>query len=110
MAFQSLSQSHGLSRGVKGHSSTLPRGALGAICACANSGRFPLSTAAPQLRVGGSCECTECPLWTERGFPGGLVVKNPPANAGDSGSIPGWEDILEKEMETHCSSFAWRIP
>ena len=31
----------------------------------------------------------ECPLWTERGFPGGLVVKNPPANAGDSGSIPG---------------------
>ena len=23
------------------------------------------------------------------GFPGGLVVKNPPANAGDMGSIPG---------------------
>ena len=23
------------------------------------------------------------------GFPGGLVVKNPPANAGDTGSIPG---------------------
>ena len=23
------------------------------------------------------------------GFPGGLVVKNVPANAGDSGSIPG---------------------
>ena len=23
------------------------------------------------------------------GFPGGTVVKNPPANAGDSGSIPG---------------------
>ena len=23
------------------------------------------------------------------GFPGGSVVKNPPANAGDSGSIPG---------------------
>ena len=23
------------------------------------------------------------------GFPGGLVVKNPPANAGDVGSIPG---------------------
>ena len=22
-------------------------------------------------------------------FPGGLVVKNPPANAGDTGSIPG---------------------
>ena len=24
-----------------------------------------------------------------KGFPGGLVVKNPPANAGDMGSIPG---------------------
>ena len=24
-----------------------------------------------------------------RGFPGGPVVKNPPANAGDKGSIPG---------------------
>ena len=26
-------------------------------------------------------------LW--RGFPGGAVVKNPPANAGDTGSSPG---------------------
>ena len=25
------------------------------------------------------------------GFPGGSVVKNPPANAGDMGLIPGWE-------------------
>ena len=25
------------------------------------------------------------------GFPGGSVVKNPPANAGDVGSIPGLE-------------------
>jgi len=24
------------------------------------------------------------------GFPGGSVVKNPPANAEDTGSIPGW--------------------
>ena len=24
-----------------------------------------------------------------QGFPGGLVVKNPPANAGDAGSVPG---------------------
>ena len=24
-----------------------------------------------------------------RGFPGGAVVKNPPANGGDTGSIPG---------------------
>ena len=29
-----------------------------------------------------------CSSW-ERAFPGGSVVKNPPANAGDMGSIPG---------------------
>ena len=28
---------------------------------------------------------------TMRGFPGGTVVKNPPANAGDTGSSPGLE-------------------
>ena len=28
---------------------------------------------------------------SERGFPGGSVVKNPPANAGDMGLIPGSE-------------------
>ena len=27
-----------------------------------------------------------------RGFPGGSVVKNPPANAGDTGSIPDLAD------------------
>ena len=31
-------------------------------------------------------------------------------NAGDMGSIPGWEDPLEKEMATHFSVLAWRIP
>ena len=25
-----------------------------------------------------------------RGFPGGSAAKNPPANAGDTGSVPGW--------------------
>ena len=44
------------------------------------------------------------------GFPGGSVVKNPPANAGDTGLIPGWEDPLEKEVATHSSVLAWRIP
>ena len=28
---------------------------------------------------------------TNRGFPGGAVVKNPPTNAGDMGSRPGLE-------------------
>ena len=39
-----------------------------------------------------------------------LMVKDPPANAGDVGSTPGLEDPLEKEMATHSSVLAWRIP
>ena len=38
-----------------------------------------------------------------------LVAKNPPANAGDVGLIPGSEDPLEKEMATRSSVLAWRI-
>ena len=30
----------------------------------------------------------ELGIWSWRGFPGGSVVKNLPANAGDMGSIP----------------------
>ena len=40
----------------------------------------------------------------------GSVVKNPPANAGDLGLIPGWEGPLEKGMTAHSSILAWRIP
>ena len=42
-----------------------------------------------------------------------LVENNPHANAGDirdPGSIPGLQDSLEKEMATHSSILAWRIP
>ena len=39
-----------------------------------------------------------------------LVVKNPPANAGDTGSILGQEDTLEEEMATDSSYLAWKIP
>ena len=28
----------------------------------------------------------------EKDFPGSPVVKNPPSNAGDAGSIPDWGD------------------
>ena len=31
-------------------------------------------------------------------------------SAGDKGSISGSEDPLEKEMATHSSILAWRIP
>ena len=43
------------------------------------------------------------------GFPGGSAVKNPPANAGDSGLTPGSEDPLQKEMATHSSILACQI-
>ena len=39
-----------------------------------------------------------------------VKVKNPPANAGDEGSIPGWEDLLDLEMAIHSSIHAWEIP
>ena len=38
------------------------------------------------------------------------MVKIPTANAGDVGLIPGWEDPLEKEMATHSSILARKIP
>ena len=38
------------------------------------------------------------------------MVKNLPANAGDTGSIPGSGRSLEKEMATHSSILAWEIP
>ena len=44
------------------------------------------------------------------GVLGGLVVRNPPANAGNTGSILGQEDLLEGEMATHSSILAWEIP
>ena len=42
------------------------------------------------------------------GFPGILVVKNPPANV-DVGLIPGVGRSLEKEMVTHSSILVWEI-
>ena len=48
------------------------------------------------------------------GFPGGLVVKNPPAIAGDirdTGSIPWVGKIpLEKGMAAHSGILVWRTP
>ena len=44
------------------------------------------------------------------GFSGGSVLKNPPADAGDVGSIPEWEISLDKEMAAHSSILAWEIP
>ena len=46
------------------------------------------------------------------GVPGGSVVNNSPASAGDAEmwvQSLGWEDSLEKEMTTHSSILAWEI-
>ena len=47
---------------------------------------------------------------SEMGFPGGSVVKNPPAMQEMQVWSLGQEDPLEKEMATHSSILAWRIP
>ena len=47
------------------------------------------------------------------GFPGGSVVKNPTAKAGDAGDEAqsvGREDPLEEEMVTHFSILSWETP
>ena len=45
-------------------------------------------------------------------FLGGLVVKNPLANAGDKtrARYLGWEESLKEGMATHSSILVWRIP
>ena len=41
---------------------------------------------------------------------GGSDGKESACNARDPGSIPVWEDPVEKEMATHSSILAWKIP
>ena len=43
-------------------------------------------------------------------FPGGSEVKASTWNAGNPVRSLGREDPLEKEMATHSSTLAWRIP
>ena len=38
------------------------------------------------------------------------MVKNLPADAGDTGWIPESGDPLKEEMETHSRNLAWEIP
>ena len=47
---------------------------------------------------------------SSKGFPDVSAVKNPPANAGDAGLIPGSERSPGEEMTTHSSSLAWENP
>ena len=49
-------------------------------------------------------------FWQRICFPGGSHSKESACHAGNSGSIPSWDDILEKGMATYFSILAWRIP
>ena len=46
----------------------------------------------------------------EGGFPGDTVVKNLPAEKETRARSLGREDPLEKDVATHSSFLAWRIP
>ena len=52
-------------------------------------------------------------LYIDTGFPGGTMVKNLPATAGDEDpqlQSLGQKDPLEEGMETHSSILVWKIP
>ena len=51
-----------------------------------------------------------CGFCHKNDFPGGSDGKASVYNVGDPGSISGHEDLLEKEMATHSSILAWKIP
>ena len=57
-----------------------------------------------------NCWCFYIPFKKSLGLPCGSVVKNLPANAGDTGSIPGPGSSLEKGMEPHSSILALNSP
>ena len=51
-----------------------------------------------------------CPRLNSSPIPDGSNSKEFACNAGDPGSIPGLGRSPEKEMATHSSILAWRIP
>ena len=61
---------------------------------------MPVATASVLLRKGNT---------RDFGFPGGSAVKNPRA-VQETLQTLGQEDPLEKDMATHSSVLAWRIP
>ena len=60
--------------------------------------------------VMGTRVCLLSTVTTVLNFPGGSDGKASAYSAGDLSSIPGLEDPLEKEMATHSSILAWKIP
>ena len=50
------------------------------------------------------------PAYLSLGFPGDSVVKNLPAMQEMQAGFLDWKDPLEKEMATHSTILAWKIP
>ena len=55
------------------------------------------------------CEGLDLEMGHIQGFPGGSVVKNPPAKQETWVQSLGQEDSLEMEMATHSTILAWEI-
>ena len=49
-------------------------------------------------------------MYNGKGFAGGSLATNSPAVQEMWIRSLGWEDPLEKEMATHSSILAWKIP
>ena len=88
---------------------------------CCHNGAFPFHlinkiNILPQSQrskgplVCGSREVGAIDLILTWGFPGSSAVKKPPAVQETRAPSLGQEDPLEKEMATHSSILAWRIP
>ena len=55
-------------------------------------------------------QCYLLYIATHKWFPGGSDDKESACNERDPDQSLDWKDPLEKEMATHCSILAWRIP
>ena len=68
-----------------------------------NPGSIPGSGRSPGERIGYPLQYSWASLMAQ-------MVKNPPAMPETWVQFLGWDDPLEKGMETHSSILAWRIP
>ena len=64
---------------------------------------FPLTVSMSRERSFSYCQYLAPPCLAQ-------VIKNLPAMQETQVRSLGWEDTLEKEMATHSSILAWRIP
>ena len=71
---------------------------------------FSLDPSGDNLRVGGGMQAEDISPWISWASLVAQLVKNLHAMQETRVPFLGWEDPLEKEMATHSSILAWRIP